>query len=279
MPIAQLDDRAVVRVTGPDGETLLQNVITADMGALPPGGAAYAALLSPQGKVQTDFILHRIGEGYAIDVRADDAAAFVRRLGMYRLRAKVEIALDDGLAVFAAWPAVVGRATDPRLAALGSRFVAPRDSVASDAATADWHRHRIRLAVPEGGVDFVFGETFPHDAGLDALHGIAFEKGCFVGQEVVSRMRHRGTARRRVVAIRSRDPLPPPGSDISAAGQVVGRVGSSVDGYAIGIARLDRLRRALDAGAAVSAGDAALSVLLPDWADYSWPTAALAGED
>jgi folate-binding protein YgfZ len=150
--------------------------------------------------------------------------------------------------------------------------------VATDATTADWHRHRIALAVPEGGVDFPFGESFPHDAAMDSLHGISFEKGCFVGQEVVSRMRHRGTARRRIVALHAAGSLPKRGVEIVAGGRPLGQLGSSADGRGIGLVRLDRLRAALDAHLSVRAGPTEVEVSLPAWATYGWP-ASTGSED
>ena len=278
MAVAQLTDRAVVRIAGPDAATLLHNVLTLDMKRVEAHGSGYGALLTPQGKILWDFILHKEPDGYAAELRADQAEAFARRLALYRLRAQVEIGPAPELAVFVAWPGVSDRPADPRLPGLGSRWIAPAQSLPTDRSAADWHRHRVALAVPEGGVDFVFGDTFPHDAAMDALRGVDFEKGCYVGQEVVSRMRHRGTARRRVVALASPGPLPGPGADIMAGGQSVGRLGSSAAGSAVGIARLDRVRAALDAGASVRAGDAELAVSLPSWATYSWPATASLGD-
>jgi folate-binding protein YgfZ len=168
---------------------------------------------------------------------------------------------------------------DPRVAELGSRWVAPAGSVAADASAEDWHRHRVALAVPEGGVDFAFGDAFPHDAAMDSLNGIAFDKGCFIGQEVVSRMRHRGTARRRIVAIRAEGELPEIGAEINAGERPLGRLGSSADGRGIGLVRLDRTQAALGMGLPVRAGPVAISVTLPSWATYDWPPSATAGED
>jgi folate-binding protein YgfZ len=278
MPLANLTDRAVIRIAGPDAATLLHNVLTLDMKRVDAHGSGYGALLTPQGKILWDFILHKGPEGYAADIRADQADAFAKRLSLYRLRAKVDIAPAPELAVFVGWPGAPDHPADPRLPDLGSRWIAPAGSLTPDGSAADWHRHRIALAVPEGGVDFVFGDTFPHDAAMDSLGGVDFEKGCYVGQEVVSRMRHRGTARRRVVALASRGPLPEPGADILAEGQSVGRLGSSADGAAIGIARLDRLRAALDAAASIRAGDVDLAVSLPSWATYAWPAITSAGD-
>lgn len=283
MPIAHLDDRAAIRIAGPDAGTLLQNVVTADVPAADAHGSGYGALLTPQGKILWDFLLHKSPEGYVAEARADQLDGLVKRLKLYRLRAKVEIEPADGLSVFASWggsaPDEGEPPADPRLADLGRRWVAPDGSIATDASTADWHARRIALAVPEGGVDFVFGDAFPHDAAMDSLHGVAFEKGCYVGQEVVSRMRHRGTARRRIVALAADAPLPEPGADILAGDRAIGRLGSSAAGHAIGLVRLDRMRAALDQGAPVTAGGVALVVSLPAWATYGWPETATAAED
>jgi len=315
--IAHLSDRAVVRIAGPDASTLLQNVLTLDVPAVDEHGSGYGALLTPQGKILWDFVLHRQADGYAADVRADQAEAFAKRLSLYKLRAKVEIAVAPELAVFVEWsaaegssPAKRGRGTmrsmvegadeavagdphahpspgpspqgggerpgDPRLVELGSRWVAQANSVETNASAEDWHAHRIALAIPEGGVDFLFGDTFPHDAAMDSLNGVAFEKGCYVGQEVVSRMRHRGTARRRIVALQTNGPLPEPGAEILTGERPLGRLGSSAEGHAIGLVRLDRMRAALDQHLSIRAGGTDVIVSLPAWATYSWPEAVAA---
>lgn len=288
MPTARLDDRATIAISGPDAETLLQNVLTTDVPAVVAAGLGYGALLTPQGKIVADLLLHRFGDGFVADIREETAEAFGKRLAMYRLRSKVTIAAAEHLAVFARWgaedptpsPSPQGGggqvAPDPRLARLGERWVAPRESVACDASLQDYHLHRIALAVPEGGLDFPFGDTFPHDAAMDSLHGVAFEKGCYIGQEVVSRMRHRGTARRRVVAVTATGhpaghELPAPGAAIVAGARELGRMGSSAGPYGIAIVRLDRLGAALDSGDTVLAGDAAVTVALPHWATYTMP--------
>jgi folate-binding protein YgfZ len=285
MPVARLDDRAVVRIGGPDAKTLLQNVVTLDMDGVDDHGSGYGALLTPQGKILWDFVLHVQEGGYAADVRTGEAEAFAKRLALYRLRAKVEIAPAPELSVFASWSEGSDSSrreneasSDPRLPALGRRWVQVAPG-SPDASAAEWHRHRIALAIPEGGMDFVFGDTFPHDAALDSLNGIAFEKGCYIGQEVVSRMRHRGTARRRVVALHARGPLPDPGAEIVAGERPLGRLGSSSDGKGIGLVRLDRLRAALDEHLPVRAGAEEVAVALPVWATYGWPETAGASED
>jgi folate-binding protein YgfZ len=288
MPVAQLDDRAVVRIAGPDAKTLLQNVVTNDIDIVEGHGSGYGALLTPQGKILWDFVLHKQGDGFAADVRAGESEAFAKRLTLYRLRAKVEIKVEPDAAVFVSWlegstdpsPQEGGEvASDPRFAPLGKRWLAGRGSVSTNAAAADWHRHRIALTIPEGGIDFVFGDAFPFDAGMDSLHGVAFDKGCYIGQEVVSRMRHRGTARRRIVALHAKGRLPEPGAEIVAGERPLGRLGSSSDGKGIGLVRLDRLRAALDQRLPVRAGAEEVAVALPAWATYTWPATATATED
>ncbi|MCT8267010.1 folate-binding protein [Afifella sp. JA880] len=278
MPLARLTDRAVVLVRGPDAHNLLHNLVTSSMDEVESAGIAYGALLSPQGKILFDFLIHRRDEGFAIDLRSEEAENFVKRMTLYRLRAKVELSRADDLAVFAAWDdgdAASEAPADPRLAALGRRFVAAPDSVSADADLAAYHAHRIACGIPEGGIDFVFGDTFPHDAAMDSLHGVSFQKGCYVGQEVVSRMQHRGTARRRIIAIEAVEddsPLPETGAEIMAGERAIGRFGSSANGRGIGLVRLDRLAEALEQDLPVSAGRITVTAKLPEWATYSWPS-------
>jgi len=284
MHLACLDDRAIVRVAGPDAETFLQNIVTADMASLPAAGIAYGGLLTPQGKILFDFLVHHWlqeddgGHAFLLELPAGQAEDFIKRLGFYRLRAKVDIALSEHLAVFAAWPtgetAPAEARPDPRLAALGRRWIAAPDGVATNATCDNWHAHRIALTVPESGVDFGLGEAFPYDAAMDALNGIAFAKGCYIGQEVVSRMQHRGTARRRIVALGADGQLPDPGTDITMDGRTIGRLGSSDGRHGIGLVRLDRLRTAMNSGAKILAGAIPVRATLPDWATYGWPDAS-----
>ena len=284
MPLTCLDDRAIVRVAGLEAETFLQNIITADMASLPAAGIAYGGLLTPQGKILFDFLIHDRPQGdnegriFLFDLPASQAEGFIKRLGFYRLRAKVDITPVEDLAVFAAWPdgddTPAEVRPDPRLAALGRRWIAEPGSVATNATCDDWHAHRIALAIPEGGVDFGLGEAFPYDAAMDALNGIAFAKGCYIGQEVVSRMQHRSTARRRIVALGADGQLPEAGADITIDGRLIGHLGSSIGERGIGLVRLDRLRKAIDAGTTILAGDMPVRASLPDWATYGWPDAS-----
>lgn len=279
MPLARLDDRAILAVSGADARAFLHNLLTVDMDDVDRDGAGYGALLTPQGKIVADFLVHREAERYLLDLRHEALEDLLKRLTLYRLRSKVELEPEPELAAFAAWDeAAAGRPADPRPAPLGARWVAPLNSETPDSSLAEWHAWRIGHAVPEGGIDFVFGDAFPHDAAMDDLGGVDFDKGCFVGQEVVSRMRHRGTARRRIVAIHAQGPLPGPGADIVAGERPVGRLGSSHETRGVALVRLDRVREALDARMPLRAGPEEVDVAIPAWASYGWPAASAEGE-
>lgn len=289
---ALLTDRGVVSVTGPDAGKLLQGILTNDVDRLGQDPAIHAALLSPQGKILFDFVVFAVPGGFLLDVAADKTAELAKRLTMYRLRAKAAIAdVSAGHGVVVAWgdgatppPGAIAAAADPRLPALGLRAILPRDAAQRfDAAAAPrYHAHRIGLGVPEGGRDFVFGDTFPHEALLDQLGGVSFTKGCYVGQEIVSRMEHRGTARKRVVPVASSAPLPSPGPEVRAldpetGSQLIGTLGS-VDGTrGLALLRLDRAAELAARGAGLTAGGVALAIgPLPAWASFTYPPKASA---
>ncbi|QFR34057.1 folate-binding protein YgfZ [Ancylobacter sp. TS-1] len=276
MPIAILKDRAVARIAGPDAVHFLDNLLTARTPA--PGEARYAALLTPQGKIVADMIVLATEGGFRLDVPRRTAADLLKRLQLYRLRAKVEIGLLDDLAVAVAWggasPLVDTLAyDDPRLPALGRRFLLPAAEAAQIAMVpeAQWQAHRVALGVPEGGADFLYGDAFPHEADMDQLGGIDFDKGCYVGQEIVSRMQHRGTARTRVIPFALCGPPPAEGTPITAGGKSIGRIGSGVDGRALALVRLDRLEEARAGGHVIEAEGAALVPERPGWARFPIP--------
>lgn len=278
--IALLPDRGVVSVTGADAGKFLDGLITNDLGLLSSQGAIFAGLLSPQGKVLFDFFVMKDGDGYLLDTARDMAGDLVKRLTMYKLRASVT--LEDrsaNTAILALWgpsPASFIREVypDPRCHGLGVRAHslsqwASDDALATngqDATADDYHAHRISLGIPEGGRDYVFGDTFPHEALFDQLHGVSFTKGCYVGQEIVARMEHRGTARRRIVRVRGEAPLPPVGTQIEAAGVTLGVMGTSAEGTGLAMLRLDRVAEFQAKGVALTAGGA---TIVPDPADVA----------
>jgi folate-binding protein YgfZ len=260
--VHRLQDRAVIVLSGLDARSFLQGLVTNDMNALAPDNPLYAALLSPQGKILFDFLIADDGTGaLLIDCWTPARDALVKRLSLYRLRAKVEIKPCDDLAIFASWDGspLPGTAfDDPRLPALGKRSIAP-PAAGSDGYLA----HRLSLGVPEGA-DFGSDRIFALDAGLEELHGVAFDKGCYVGQELTARMKHRGTARKRMLLVESMDKSSlTAGADLRANGHSLGEVVSVYDSRGFALVRLDRLQ---EAGAApVDAAGVMVRMTKPDW--------------
>lgn len=283
-----LPDRGLVEVRGPDAAVFLQDLVTNDVESIKPGEAMFAGLLTPQGKILCDFLIHmRDPETYWLDCMRDQAEIIVKRLSMYRLRAKAEITdRSRELAVGAAWGdkpaegngAFLALYADPRYAPLGERFVMaatvsePASLAAATGSETAYHSHRVALAVPQGGLDYAYGEAFPHEACYDELHGVDFDKGCYVGQEVVSRMHHRGTAKTRIAAIEASAPLDVGGAEIRAGEFPVGTLGSMDGTHGIAMLRLDRLDEAARHGIPLHVGDTIITARTPPWASYSVPS-------
>ena len=274
---ALLSDRAVVRVSGPAAHGFLQGLITNDIDKAKPGGAIHAGLLTPQGKILFDFFVVPAADGFLLEIAKAKAGELAQRLGFYKLRAQVEIAEDPSFAVAAAWgapPRLPDGAiayADPRLSALGLHILLQAEADARNlgctiAAEDEYHAHRIALGVPEGGRDYAFGDAFPHEAMFDRLAGVDFDKGCFIGQEVVSRMEHRGIARKRIVGVEGEGPLPPSGTEITAGGAPVGTLGSVSEHSGLALLRLDRAEEAKAAGLPLRAGEVTVDLRIPAWA-------------
>jgi folate-binding protein YgfZ len=296
MKAALLPERGVIKIAGDDARKFLNGLITSDAGKVAPKNAAFAALLTPQGKIVADFIVAEAepatGGGFFLDCPRALALTLVERLNFYKLRAKVIVEdLSEILGVMAVWEGAASADyglcyADPRLPDLGWRCMLAPHRVNEAAAAigaefvdaAAYEVHRIALAVPRGGLDFMYGDAFPHETDMDQLGGIDFAKGCFVGQEVVSRMEHRGTARTRLVAVRFEGFAPEPGASVSAGQKSLGTLGSSVQGRGLAMLRLDRLGEALAAGEAVTAGGVALQAVKPAWARFSFPGEATASQ-
>lgn len=282
MKAAFLPDRGVVKIAGDDARGFLNNLVTSEIDDLSPGSARFAALLTPQGKIVADFLVTEApaghGGGLLLDCPRELAQPLATKLGFYKLRAKVTVEnLSDGLGVLAVWggePTMQPDLTfaDPRNAALGFRVLVPAD-LAEKTATVlgaelvdetTYEAHRIVCGVPRGGIDFAYGDAFPHETNMDRLHGVDFDKGCYVGQEVVSRMQHRGTARTRIVPVTFDGTAPVAGSEIRAADKPIGTMGSSAGERGLALLRTDRASDALDANAPLSAGDIAIQLADPD---------------
>ena len=293
MSTAHLTDRGVVQVVGEAAKAFLDGLLTCDLDRTSPGQARFGALLTPQGKILFDFIVFESSlepGSYRLDVLKPYAPDLVRRLRFYRLRAKVEIEdLSEQFAVVAGWDGAAKpdspdslTSDDPRLPALGWRAIVPAGEASALATTSleGYHARRIVLGIPEGGRDFLFGDAFPHEAQMDQLHGVDFDKGCYVGQEVVSRMQHRGTARTRMVPVAYREGfVAEAGADVAAGDRVLGKTGTAARGRGLAMVRLDRAQDALDAGQPITAGGLPVDLVKPDWASFPFPeTSAKAAE-
>lgn len=250
----RLDDRGVVRVAGAEAEHFLQNLVTNDVEGLEIGQSRFAALLTPQGKILFDFLIHRRGaQEFLLDVAADKAAELAKRLALYRLRAKIEISEES--ARLAVVVALEGAPPDPR-AALGARRIVERAQAPQGDASAHaaYEARRVAAGVPQGGKDFAYGDAFPHDVNMDLFNGVDFKKGCYVGQEVISRMRHRGEIRRRVVRVAALDAPLETGAPVLDGNLAVGAVGTVAGGEALALLRVDRADDAEREGRTLTAG-------------------------
>jgi tRNA-modifying protein YgfZ len=296
MKAALLPDRGVVKVAGDDARNFLHGLFSADILKLAPGEARFSALLSPQGKILADFIVVAApapdGGGFLLDAPSALVKPLLDKLKIYKLRSRVIVEdLSGALGVLAAWDGNGNSAfglsyADPRLPALGLRVMLPPlravDAAAGLGATlvdaSIYDAHRIALGIPRGGVDFSYGDAFPHETDMDQLGGVDFAKGCYVGQEVVSRMEHRGIARTRAVPVRYDGAAPQAGVAVMAGERQVGTMGSAAAGNGLALLRLDRVADALAHGDPLLAGGVAIRLIKPDWARFAFPNGSKAAE-
>ncbi len=287
---AQLSDRAVVALGGPDAADYLQNLVSNDVTRVTPERTLSACLLTPQGKFLFAFFMARDparADGFLLDVEAGRLGELVKRLTMYRLRAKVEISeagewrvavvFGEGAATalglvtegsssgFAGGLAYV----DSRLAALGLRLMVPGDAAAAlDKAGFEatdpeiYERFRLDHGVPDGSRDIVIEKSFPLECNFDEFHAIDYDKGCYVGQELTARTHHRGTIRKRLMRVDVEGPLPEPGTPLMLGDKNAGEMRSGLDDRGLALIRLEHLA---GPGVVMTAAGARLRPVLPDW--------------
>jgi hypothetical protein len=258
---AYLPDRAVLEVSGDDRVTFLQGLVSNDVAQAAPGRAVWAALLTPQGKWLADFFILADGDRLLLDVEAAQAEMIAARLARFRLRSKVAT-VPTKLAVHAVWggdpPAGTISAPDPRLPEAGWRVLAPAPLPDCDAYAA-YDRHRLMLGLPDGSRDLEAEKTVLLEAGFDALNGVSWTKGCYMGQELTARTRYRGLIKRKLVPVRGAA-LPPPGTPVLRGAAEVGQMRSSRDGLGLASLRLEALE-AQD----LTAGGHPVQLALPEW--------------
>jgi len=275
----RLSSRSVISVSGDEARDFLQGVITNDIGKVAPARAIYSALLTPQGKFLYDFLIAEKDGGLLFDSDGARADGLLRKLMMYRLRAKAAIApADDSYAVWALTDAPEGVTLesagaaadwlggvvyrDPRMVEVGCRAILPVDAT-PEMTIADedaYHAHRIACGLPDGAQDMEVEKTLALEGDLDVLNGVDFNKGCYVGQELTARTKYRGKVRRRLVPLDIPEGAPEPGTPVEMDGKTVGDIRSASGRRAIAMLRTE----ALEGGALTAAGRAA-TPRLPDW--------------
>ena len=284
-----LTDRALIRVAGEAARGFLQDIISNDIEKLIPPAAIHAALLTPQGKYLHDFFVFEHAGAIHLDCEAARRDDLARRLKRYRLRARVDIEDEDALAPFAltgdgvrelAGPFANGIVyADPRLAELGARAALGLGGAAALEAAGfeamardDYEILRIGRGVPDGSRDLVVDKALLLESGFEELGGVDFEKGCYVGQEVTARMKHRGLVRKRLLPVEIDGPAPAPGTAVRLGEATVGEMRTSVDGRGLALLRLKDAERATAGEAPLLAGDASIRPLKPDWMRIERPT-------
>ena len=285
-----LDNRGILSVAGDDRVAFLQGLTSNDVGKATAERALFSAFLTPQGKYLHDFMIAEAGGTLLLDCEAARRDDLLRRLKLYRLRAKVTLedattswavaaAFGDGAAAAFGLDEEPGRASpyagglayvDPRLAALGVRLLLPRESAAAalgasglvQAGAEDYDRHRLALGVPDGSRDIAVEKATLLESNFDELHAIAWDKGCYMGQELTARTKYRGLLKRRLVPVAVDGPLPAPGTEITLDGRAVGEMRSGRDGHGIALLRLDALE---NDDAVLAAGDSKLRPQQEPW--------------
>ena len=275
MPATTLENRAFIAVTGEEAEDFLQGLITTDVPSIRQGEAYPGALLTPQGKIMFEFMIARSADGFVIETDAGAGDAFAKRLTLYKLRAKVTIERLEANAVTVFWdgqpPASAAR--DMRFAKAGiDLFRVPGDN--SGAPLSAYAALRIAHGISGGAEDGDATDFFPHDLMMDRNGGLNFKKGCYIGQEVVSRMQHRSTARRRLVTVTAAAALPESGTAITAGGRDIGTLRTVEGAAGLAVVRIDKAGEALTGGTPILAGDVAVTLVLPAWSGLDFPAAA-----
>ena len=246
-----IPNRAVLSLTGPDTLALLERTVTHTVANWGVDEVRYGSLLTPQGKIIADYLATRTEDGVVLDVHEDALEDLARRLNMFRLRSDVTIEPRDDLIVLQS----DAGSPDPRANTLPRRFLMPGGA---DGISENYHDLRIAAGVPEWGSDYHSADVFPTDVNMDEMNGIDYKKGCFVGQEVASRMKRRGKVRKRTVLLK--------GDDLSKGDKVMigdisaGTITSSAGSLALALLRIDRA-----AGKLLSVNNKSVTVQSPEW--------------
>ena len=290
-----LGNRGVLTVGGADRDEFLQGLISNDIDRVAADRAIWAAYLTPQGKYLHDFFVTKFDGVTHLDCEAERLMDLGQRLHRHKLRAKIDLGLGEGLAVAALFggdalaaldlPAEPGVAralgagmvyVDPRLAAAGARAILPAADAAAlleergfvAAGPQDYDRARLTLGLSDGSRDLIVEKSTLLESNFDELHGVDWEKGCYMGQELTARTKYRGLVKKRLIPVRLEGDTPEAGEQVMCDGKEIGEMRSSLGPRGLALIRLDRLAAAQESGAALTAGTARVTPEKPDWANY-----------
>jgi len=287
-----LPDRGVITIAGADRRAFLQGLVSNDMDKVAPDRVVWATLLTPQGKYLHDFFVVELDGRFLLDCEADRLMQLGQTLHKFKLRATVELGIGEDLAVAAvpgpAGPAALGLPdapgaatafaggvawTDPRLAAMGARVIAPKEGIeaalgargltAGDRADVD--SVRLALGLADGSRDMIVEKSILLENGFDELGGVDWDKGCYMGQELTARTKYRSLVKKRLMPVRFDGDAPAPGTQVTLDGKDAGEMRSSSDGQGLALLRLDQVAKAAETGTPLMAGKTVLEPHRPEW--------------
>lgn len=272
MPHQYIQDRSLIRLHGEDTTSFLQNLLTANIEDLDASAVSPCALLTPQGKIAFDFLIGKTGENdYFIDINQDYVEAFKKRIQLYKLRADITLADMTESKIFAIWsepnhkPSALKDLRFPHTAKVYRHYNGP----IATGQEGDFDDLRIQYGIAESDQDYALNDIFPHDIYFDLNGAIDFKKGCYVGQEVISRMQHRGSARKRVCMLRADTEFAATATqgeqNITANGKTIGQLGTVLNSIGLGIIRVDRLIAAQKSDQDIYVGDTKVVISFPEW--------------
>lgn len=268
MPHQYLQHRSVLRIFGEDVTSFLQNLVTANVENLQASSVTPCALLTPQGKIAFDFLIGKNAPNdFFVDIKDDLVEAFKKRIQLYKLRADVSLEDISDRSVLTSWsesPVYSAALKDLRFPNEAQVYRFYGGSTIT-AAEDNFDEQRIQYGIAESGSDYELSDIFPHDIYFDLNNAIDFKKGCYVGQEVISRMQHRGSARKRVCVVKAESDFETSEVNITSAGKTIGQLGTIINSSALGIIRVDRLLSAQEANENILVGDAKVVVEFPEW--------------
>lgn len=263
-----LSDRALIEISGDEAASFLQNLITTDMDKVLQGGCHAGALLTPQGKIQFEFLVSSTDGVLRLETGKEQIDALLKRLIMYRLRLPLTIEKRTDLHVYAHRDAGFGL-RDHRFQSdiyRSYKTHAPADE------ENDWLKQiMIEEGIAQIGVDYVLNDVFPHDINFDQIGGMSFSKGCYVGQEVISRMHHKGGVRKRLMVVKADRDLGDEALMLTVDGKPIGAVGNRVQNKALAICRIDKASKAIMDESPIMLGDDPVSLEKPQNASFVFP--------